>query len=159
MFIAIGIVALISLLILFGRKSVHHEITISASPEKVWKVLTDMDKFPEWNPVMELLEGEVKEGNQVKYQFTQDENSESEIGATIKEIIPNKLLNQNGGIPLLLTFDHRYILAPMGEQTKVIIHEDYRGIGVNFWNPKPVEEAYERLNKALKLRVERHNLQ
>ena len=46
------------------------------------------------------------------------------------------------------------MLEPTGNSTKVIIHEDYRGIGVNFWNPQPVEEAYKELNIALKNRVE-----
>ena len=86
--------------------------------------------------------------------FTQDEKSTSEIGATVVQVIPNKLLNQKGGIPLVLTFNHRYVLESTGNSTKVIIHEDYKGIGVNFWNPQSVEEAYKRLNFALKERAE-----
>ncbi len=142
-------------LVLMGRKSVHHEIIIDVTSDQVWEVLINMEKYPEWNPVMQLLEGEVKEGNKVKYQFTQDENNISEIRATVKQVIPNKLLNQKGGVPLVLTFNHKYILEPNEGQTKLMIHEDYRGIGVNFWNPKPVEQAYKRLNKALKLRTEK----
>ncbi len=154
MYIIIGIVSILVVLIFKGRKSVHHQISINATSEEVWKVLTDFESYPEWNPTMELVEGEVKEGNNVKYQFTQDENSKSEIGATVMKIVPPKLLNQKDGIPLILTFNHKYILEPNGNMTKVTIHEDYRGIGVNFWNPKPVEAAYGRLNIALKERVE-----
>ena len=156
-YIFIGIIALLVILIITGRKSVHNEILIDAKPENVWKVLIDTDKYPEWNPVMQLLEGEIKEGNKVKYQFTQDAENESEIPSNVKKVVPNKLLNQGGGMPLILTFDHTYILEPNDEQTKVTIHEDYRGIGVNFWNPKPVEQAYKRLNEALKTRVESLN--
>ena len=137
-----------------GSKSAHHEITINATPEKVWNILFEMDEYPNWNPVMELIEGTVQKGNKVKYKFTQNENTSSEIGSTVLQVVPNKLLNQKGGIPLVLTFNHKYMLEPTGNSTKVIIHEDYRGIGVNFWNPQPVEEAYKRLNFALKNRVE-----
>jgi len=137
-----------------GKKSVHHEILISASPEKVWSILIDTQKYDKWNPVMKLLEGEVKEGNKVKYQFTQDADNVSEIPSKVKKVIPNELLNQGGGMPILLTFDHRYKLEPAGDWTKLIIHEDYRGIGVNFWNPAPVEAAYGRLNEAIKKRAE-----
>ncbi|TMU55132.1 SRPBCC domain-containing protein [Flagellimonas algicola] len=154
MYIAIGVIAIMLILTVTGRKSAHHEITIKASPEKVWKVLTDMNDYSNWNPVMKLLEGEVKEGNEVKYRFTQDADNISEIGATVVQITPNRLLNQKGGIPLVLTFNHKYILEPTGSSTKVTIHEDYKGIGVNFWNPKGVEEAYGKLNMALKVRVE-----
>ena len=154
MIIALGILAVLIILIFTGNKSVHHEITINAAPEKVWKTLIEMGEYPNWNPTMELLEGSVQEGNKVKYRFTQDENTSSEIEATVVEIIPSTLLNQKGGIPLVLTFDHKYVLESTGDSTQVIIHEEYRGIGVNFWNPQPVEEAYKRLNIALKNRVE-----
>ena len=154
MYVFLALVILIAILILTGRKSVHHEILINAPREKVWGVLTDMASYEEWNPTMKLVKGEVLEGNSVTYQFTQDADNVSEIPATVKEIIPNELLNQTGGIPLILTYNHKYILEPHNNATKVTIHEDYRGLGVNFWNPEPVQEAYERLNKALKLRSE-----
>lgn len=151
------ILTLIVILYLTGKKSVHHEIKINASPEKVWMVLTNMDAYNEWNPVMKLLEGEVKEKAKVTYQFTQDSDNISQIPSTVKKVIPNELLNQGGGMPVILTFNHKYILEPLGDKTKLTIHEDYKGIGVNFWNPKPVEEAYGRLNEALKKRVESLN--
>ena len=154
MYIIIGILAVLIILVFTGNKSVHHEITINAAPKKVWNILFEMDEYPNWNPVMELIEGTVQEGNKVKYKFTQDENTTSEIGSTVFQVIPNRLLNQKGGIPIVLTFNHKYMLESTGNYTRVIIHEDYRGIGVNFWNPQPVEEAYKRLNIALKNRVE-----
>jgi hypothetical protein len=113
-----------------------------------------MSEYPNWNPVMKLIDGEVKEGCKVKYQFIQDADNISEIPASVIQIVPKELLNQKGGLPLILTFNHKYILESSGNSTRVTIHEDYRGIGVNFWNPKPVEEAYARLNFALKKRLE-----
>lgn len=154
MYIALGIIALLVVLDLTGKKSVHHEITINASPEKVWSVLVDTDKYESWNPVMKLLEGEVIAGNKVKYQFTQSSDSQYDIDSNVKKVQPNQLLNQGGGIPLVLTFDHKYLLEPSGDGTKLTIHEDYGGIGVHFWNPAPVKEAYKRLNEAIKKRVE-----
>ena len=153
-YVVLGILVALTILIFTGNKSVHHEISINAAPEKVWNVLFGMDEYPNWNPVMELIEGSVQEGNKVKYKFIQDESTTSEIGATVAQVVPNKLLNQKGGIPLVLTFNHKYMLESTGNSTKVIIHEDYSGIGVNFWNPQAVEEAYQRLNEALKGRVE-----
>lgn len=153
-YIIIAIIAVIAILYFTGKKSAHSELIINAPTEKVWAVLTDFKKYPEWNPTMQLVKGEVKEGNKVVYHFTQDEQNAYDINAKVQKVIPHKLLNQKGGIPFILTFNHRYILEPQGEKTKMIIHEDYGGIGVNFWSPKKVEKAYERLNLALKKRVE-----
>lgn len=155
-YIFISIAAVLLILVWTGKKSVHHEILINASSENVWNILVDMDEYPEWNPVMKLLDGNVKEGQKVIYQFTQDESNVSKIGAQVVQVAPNALLNQKGGIPLVLTFNHKYELEDLGSSTKVTIHEDYRGIGVNFWNPKPVEEAYARINEALKAKAEQN---
>ena len=153
--IALGIIVLLLAVLYFlGRKSVHHEILIDASPEKVWTVLLDTDSYDDWNPVMKLLEGDVKEGNRVKYRFTQDAGNSSEIPSTVKKIIPHQLLNQGGGMPGVVTFDHKYILESADQGTKLTIHEDYAGIYVNFWDPTPVGEAYGRLCEAIKARVE-----
>lgn len=153
--IALTILVLLLVILYFtGRKSVHDEIIIHASPEKVWAVLTDTDNYDHWNPVMRLIDGAIEKGNKVKYRFTQDADNVSEIPSRVKKMIPNKLLNQAGGLPGVLSFDHQYILESVADKTKLIIHEDYRGIGVNFWNPEPVEKAYSKLNHALKARVE-----
>ena len=154
MIYAIGLLAILGVLFLFGRKSVHHEITVNASPEKVWSVLINTDKYNDWNPVMELLEGVVKEGSKVKYNFTQTADSNYDIDTYVKKVTPTELLHQGGGVPGIITFDHRYILEKSAGGTKLTIHEDYRGIYVLFWNPAPVEAAYSKLNEAIKKRVE-----
>ena len=153
-YLGIGAVILLIVLVLTGRKSVHDEITVDAPVETVWSVITDTDQYEAWNPVMLLLDGNIAPGQKVTYRFTQDENNTSEISSTVQEVDENALLNQKGGLPMILTFDHKYILEATDTQTKVIIHEDYRGIGVNFWNPSGVHEAYVRLNRAIKARAE-----
>lgn len=83
MFIGIGVIVVIIILIFTGRKSVHHEITIEAPSQKVWETLINMSEYPNWNPVMKLIDGEVKEGCKVKYQFIQDADNISEIPASV----------------------------------------------------------------------------
>jgi uncharacterized protein YndB with AHSA1/START domain len=41
-------------------KEIHTEIEIDAPAEKVWRVLTDFAAYPEWNPFVRRLEGEVR---------------------------------------------------------------------------------------------------
>ena len=147
------IVAVLVILYIAGRKSAHSEIIIEASTSEVWSILTDVPQIKEWNSVLIPLEGDLRIGNTVNYEFHQDENNVSTMPAKVKQMIDAELLNQGGGIPGVLTFDHRYILEEVNEGTKVIIHEEYRGIMVPFWNPDPVERAYGRLLEELRERV------
>ena len=50
-----------------GCSSVHTEITIPAEPEIVWSVLTDTAGYKAWNPVLISIEGELREGEKIKY--------------------------------------------------------------------------------------------
>lgn len=140
-------------LYVFGHKAVDVRMTISATPQQVWSIITDSKHYKDWNTVMVVLEGELQEGQTLKYQFQQDDNTSYTIRTTVKKRVENRLLNQKGGTPGVLTFDHRYILEPVPQGTRVVIHEEYRGIGVHFWDPAPVEAAYQRLNLALTGRV------
>ncbi len=150
---ALVAIAILVNLYVIGKKSVHQEIFIEASAQEVWKVLTDVDSIRLWNEVLIPLEGKLEEGETILYEFHQDGSKPSKMSAKVKIISPNELLNQSGGMSGLLTFDHRYMLKSDGKYTRLIIHEEYRGIAVPFWNPTPVEEAYGRLARALKARV------
>ena len=153
----IGLYLLVGLgcfLMLIGKKSVHSKISIDATPSQVWEVITNTSQYNEWNSVMLLLEGSIKEGNLVKYRFTQEEGKQYDIPSRVKKIIPSSLLNQGGGTFGIITFDHKYSLEEKEGKTELIIHEDYRGAFVPFWNPDPVQKAYDRLNKDIKNRVE-----
>ena len=62
-------------------------------------------------------------------------------------------LNQGGGIFGILTFDHRWLLEPVEEGTRVTQHEEYRGIWVWFWDAGWVEPSYRKANEALRDRI------
>ena len=145
------------ILFLIGRKSVHSEILIKASKEQVWSVLTNGAEYDSWNTVINSFEGDLVEGGKVKFMFNQEEGKSYPIEATVKKIKPNELLNQKGGIGVVMTYDHQYILKEVDGGTKVTIHEEYRGVMVPFWNAEPVQKAYDRLNQDIKSKVESLN--
>jgi len=104
--------------------------------------------------MVRLIEGELVVGSKVKYILKVEENKKLEINATISRLIPEKLLNQKGGNPLVFSFNHTYKIDKKGDLVKVTIHEFYKGLGVIFWNTKPIQESYGILNNALKERCE-----
>lgn len=47
-------------------KEIKAEISINAAPAKVWGILTDFDKYPDWNPFIKSLTGNVAIGNKIE---------------------------------------------------------------------------------------------
>jgi uncharacterized protein YndB with AHSA1/START domain len=39
------------------EKKIVREIEISATPNRVWQVLTDFEKYPTWNPFIKKITG------------------------------------------------------------------------------------------------------
>lgn len=138
---------------LCGCGTVHTETVIPASPETVWSVLMDIPGYKEWNPVLIPLDGDFKQGKKLTYQMNQPGGKQSEVTSTVIRIEDESLLNQFGGIPGIITFNHKWILEPINGKTRVTQHEEYRGIWVWFWDYSWVEPAYQRANKALKDRI------
>ncbi len=136
-----------------GCKTVHTELIVPAEPREVWAVLSDGPGYKEWNPVLVPVEGELREGAKLKYSMTDGTGKKSIVSARVVRMIPERKLNQFGGIPGILTFDHTWSLKPVKGGTLVVQHEEYRGIWVPFWDASWVEPAYKKANEALRERV------
>lgn len=147
------IAAGLSISALLGSKSAHTEIDIPAPPAQVWQVLTDIQNYQHWNPAIHLIHGELQVGNKVSYKFYETADNAAEISSEVIAIEENKLLNHKGGIWGAITFDQKYHLEASETGTRFIIHEDYTGISVNFWDPANTQRQYENMAKALKKRV------
>jgi uncharacterized protein YndB with AHSA1/START domain len=46
-------------------KEIKTEILINATPEKVWSILIEFDKYPNWNPFIKSITGNVLTGNKI----------------------------------------------------------------------------------------------
>ena len=138
---------------LLGHKTVYTEIEIPAPPSEVWKILTDAARYSEWNPVIIAVEGEYGPGETLSNTVRETSGKESLMKSKVIGWKPEQELNQFGGLRGILTFDHKWQLAPIPEGTQVIQREEYRGVGVWFWDASWVEPAYARANQALKERV------
>ena len=51
---------------------VHTSIDISADPQKVWDVLKDFDRYPEWNPCLLSVTGEKSIGSLLTVSINPD---------------------------------------------------------------------------------------
>ena len=148
------LLAALVVLALVARKSVRAELTIDAPPHVVWKTLTNPSSYPEWNPIFVTVEGRFEEGATLDVAMKSPDGSVTPVAPVIRRMEEDALLNQTGGIPGLLTFDHTWTLEAVEGGTRVIQYEEYRGIGVLFWNPGWVEAAYRRSLLGLRDRFE-----
>lgn len=144
------VLAVIAILALFSKKSVRAELVIPAQPEQVWSVITDPTSYPDWNPILVAIDGKFVEGQKLLVEMKNPDGSSTDVTATVRKMDSNKRLNQVGGIPGVLTFDHTWTLEAVEGGTRVTQFEEYRGIGVLFWDPSPVEAAYKQGNLNLR---------
>lgn len=47
---------------------VEHEVEIAAAPQVVWQLLTDLPRYPEWNPYSRRVEGTLRVGEMVRVE-------------------------------------------------------------------------------------------
>ena len=85
--------------------------------------------------------------------MNQPDGKQSNVTAKVIKRVNEKVLNQFGGIPGILTFNHKWLLEPVDGKTRVIQHEEYRGVWVWFWDYSWVEPSYQKANEALRDRV------
>jgi hypothetical protein len=137
---------------------IRTEIQINATPEKVWNVLTDFSSFPEWNPFVKKLEGEVAVGNQIKISLP---------GMNFKPVVlkfeTNKELRWLGHLFFKGLFDgeHSFTIIDNQDGTSTFVHaENFGGILVPIFKKMLLNDTkpgFEKMNQALKERVERKN--
>lgn len=149
----VAVLLVLVVLYLLGRKTVHTEILIAAEPGEVWSVLVDRPGYRDWNPVLVPLEGELREGATLTYLMTGPGDQQTEVKTRVVVLVEEEHLNQRGGVPGVLTFDHHWRLERVDGGTQVTQHEEYRGIGVLFWDPGWVTPAYEKANQGLRDQV------
>ncbi|MEM9246906.1 MAG: SRPBCC domain-containing protein [Cyanobacteria bacterium P01_F01_bin.153] len=65
-------------------------ISINASPETVWRLLTTAESYPEWNSTVISIKGKIELGNTVTLVSTLDPSREFKL--KVKEFEPNQKL-------------------------------------------------------------------
>lgn len=71
---------------------------INASPQKVWQVLTDGEKFPTWDSGIERFEGKIAPGATVKLYVKVNPGRAFPLKVT--EMTANRRMVFSGGMPL-----------------------------------------------------------
>ena len=141
-------------------KELQTEIEINAPAERVWRVLTDFAAYPEWNPFIRRVDGEVCIGARPHVQIRPSGGKEMSFRPTVLVADPNRELRWLGHFWLtgLFNGDHSFSIEPLGDgRVRFVQRERFGGLLVPLlWKmlDRDTRRSYEDMNRALKLRAE-----
>lgn len=143
-------------------REITTDIEINAAPSEVWRVLTDLARFREWNPLITRAEGELRVGATVEIFVQIPDSTGRGFRPRVLNVEPERELVWLGqlAVPGLFNGEHHFRIDPVGPSSVRFVHsERFTGLLVPLLAAAGVirktERGYHLMNEALKRRVER----
>ena len=143
-------------------RELHTEIEINASAERVWQLLTDFRRFPEWNPFMPRVKGHLAANETLEVDLTLPNKFNMTIKPTLIKVEPNRELRWLGHLIMPGIFDGEHIFTIerlSSDRVRLIHREEFRGWLVPLMLAlvgKNTKRGFETMNQALKTQAEQH---
>jgi hypothetical protein len=138
-------------------KTMSATIQIHAPPEAVWAVLTDLGRYPEWNPLFREASGQVAAGSRITLRSVHPANGRlMTVRPKITVADPGVELTWTSSLPGIISGEHRFTLTPAGGGTRLEQSEAFHGLLAAFplKTFTRAEASFQGLNEALKKRAE-----
>jgi hypothetical protein len=138
-------------------KIISAAIGISAPPMTVWMVITDLGRYPEWNPLFREASGDIAVGSRITLRSVHPANGRM---MTVKPKIlvaePGVELRWAAGLPGIIGGEHSFALSATGGGTRLVQSESFRGLLAPFSRRtlSNTSTSFRELNEALKKRAE-----
>jgi hypothetical protein len=138
---------------------IRTDALIAATPDRVWAVLADFDRYAEWNPLNIKAAGPARPGARIAMTFLNLARPGSTIDQTVTLVAcePGRSLAWAGAVPLLFKGRHHFTLTAEGGGTRLLHGEDLGGLIPMTFSKAQIERdfvpAYEAVNRALAARV------
>jgi hypothetical protein len=131
--------------------------SVQAAPEKVWEILTDASRYPEWNPAVDRVEGDIAPGRKIKLFVPISPGRAFRL--TVAEFQPPHRMVWTGGMPLGLFRGVRtFTLTPSAADgtTEFRMREEFTGPMLPLiWRSMPdFSGAFAEFAEGLKQRAE-----
>lgn len=133
---------------------------VNARADRVWELLTSLDRYAEWNPQIPVASGVVEEGSPIKLRLVLPGRPPMELSAVIEEVRPASLFTWRGHViaPWFFEGYRRFEISPIDERKVVVTHiEDVHGLFAPLFSVlmgAPVRKSQIALNEALRTRAE-----
>ena len=141
-------------------KSIETSIEIDAPAVRVWEVFSDFERYPDWNPFVVSLEGQVEVGEQIEARLTPPGGKSMTFKPEVLAFNSERELRWLGRllIPGLFDGEHQFLLESLNaDRTRFVQREEFRGLLVPLilkMVGKSTRAGFEAMNTALKRRVE-----
>ncbi len=140
-------------------KQIETEILIHSDPDQVWKILTDFEKYPEWNPFITSIKGEKKVGETLEVRIQPPGSKGMTFRPELLKFNIRKEFRWKGQLFLPGVFDgeHYFVLEQKGEnQTLFTQGELFSGflVGILGGMLAKTKEGFQLMNEAIKSRSE-----
>ncbi len=138
----------------------HTDIDIGARPEVVWTVLTDLDRYADWNPFIVSASGKVRVGEQLTNKLRSPGGRVMTFTPTVTAVEPAKTFEWLGrfAVPGLFDGRHRFELHALPDGGTRLVHtEQLQGLLVRALRRSldtHTKQNFEEMNAALKTRAE-----
>lgn len=101
----------------------RHQITINASSETIWQILSDINHWHDWNP--NISESKL-EGSFVPYSIFRWKSGGTAILSTLQEVEPQRRISWTGKV-IGTQAIHIWILEPHENGVRVRTEESFEG--------------------------------
>jgi hypothetical protein len=140
-------------------KDLHSEVEIQASAERVWQLLTDFERFPEWNPFIRQASGKIQAGERLEVKLQPPGGSPMTFRPTVLKAETDQELRWLGHllIPGLFDGEHHFMIERLGVQrVRFVQGEQFKGLLVPLTAGmlEKTRQGFEEMNRALKERAE-----
>ena len=141
-------------------REIQTEIEIEAPDSRVWEVLTDVSRFPDWNPFVKSLTGNLAEGEQIVVTLEPPGGKPTTFKPRIVRLEAGCELRWLGHVlvPGLFDGEHIFTVEPQdGNSVRFVQREEFTGLLAGPLLRMVGERTklgFETMNEALKARAE-----
>lgn len=132
-------------------------IDIEATPGEIWQVLTDLNAYDQWNPMLNRVRSSLAPGSRVSFQVQRDSGSPLKLEGRIRRLSECRHLAWRGGSVLFICGEHYFRIEQLHSRLCRLHHGEYfKGLFLPLLRPmlRKGEALYLAMNTALKQRVQ-----
>lgn len=142
-----------------GFFAIRSGVTIDAPPSRVWSVLLDFPRYPEWNPFIRAISGEVREGARLEVRMVPPGRYGRRLRPRVLKVEPQRELRWRGHVLVggLLDGEHAFRIEPEGAGCRFRQDETFKGLLLAFYGEEhraAIRAGFETMNAALKRQAE-----